>query len=55
MKYDIIVVGAGIVGLATSYSIVNKNPDIKILLIEKENEAAKHQTGNNIGVIYSGL
>lgn len=43
MKYDVIAVGAGIVGLATAYSILKKNAGIKLLLIEKENEVAKHQ------------
>lgn len=55
MKYDITIIGAGIVGLATAYTILKMNPDIRLLLIEKENEVAKHQTGNNSGVIYSGL
>lgn len=55
MKYDITIIGAGIVGLATAYTILKMNPDIRLLLIEKENEVAKHQTGNNSGVIHSGI
>lgn len=55
MKYDIIVVGAGIVGLATSLEILNSNPSIKLLILEKESDIAKHQTGNNSGVIHSGI
>jgi L-2-hydroxyglutarate oxidase len=54
-EFDVIVIGAGIVGLATSLKILEKNPRIKILLIEKEEGVAKHQTGNNSGVIHSGI
>lgn len=55
MNYDVIVVGAGIVGLATSLKILEKNPSLKLLIIEKENDVAQHQTGNNSGVIHSGI
>ncbi len=54
-KYDIIVVGGGIVGLATAYKINSKYPDKSILVLEKENEVAAHQTGHNSGVIHSGI
>lgn len=53
--YDITIVGGGIVGAATAYKIQLKYPSLKILLIEKENHLANHQTGNNSGVIHSGL
>jgi len=53
--YDIAIVGGGIVGTATAYKIQCKFPSIKILLIEKEKQLADHQTGNNSGVIHSGL
>lgn len=55
MQQDIIIVGGGIVGLATALKVLQKNPALKVLLIEKEKELAKHQTGNNSGVIHSGL
>lgn len=55
MHYNIIIVGAGIVGLATGLKTLEKNPDLKILIIDKEDEVAKHQTGNNSGVIHSGI
>lgn len=55
MKFDIIVIGAGIVGLATALKIKTKNPALKLLLIDKENKLAAHQTGHNSGVIHSGL
>lgn len=55
MKYDVIIVGGGIVGLATGLKTLEKNPRLRVLLIEKEKEVAVHQTGNNSGVIHSGL
>ncbi len=55
MKFDIVIVGGGIVGLATALSVLDKSPGKKVLVLEKENEVAKHQTGNNSGVIHSGL
>ncbi|OEK04349.1 L-2-hydroxyglutarate oxidase [Roseivirga misakiensis] len=55
MKYDIIIVGGGIVGLATAHQSLLKNPKLKLALIEKEDRLCKHQTGNNSGVIHSGL
>ncbi len=55
MKYDIIICGAGILGLASAYQIKEKRPDLKILILDKENALATHQTGHNSGVIHSGL
>ena len=55
MKYDIIIIGGGIVGLATGLKILQANKDLKVAILEKESELAKHQTGNNSGVIHSGL
>jgi L-2-hydroxyglutarate oxidase len=55
MMYDITIIGGGIVGLATGMKIKQKNPNLSIALLEKEGELAKHQTGNNSGVIHSGL
>jgi L-2-hydroxyglutarate oxidase len=53
--FDVTIVGGGIVGAATAFKIQSRNPGIKILLIEKESHLAFHQTGNNSGVIHSGL
>jgi L-2-hydroxyglutarate oxidase len=55
VKYDVIIVGGGIVGLATALQIKKSNSSLSICLLEKENELAKHQTGNNSGVIHSGI
>ncbi|MDN3670752.1 L-2-hydroxyglutarate oxidase [Echinicola jeungdonensis] len=55
MTYDITIIGGGIVGLATGLKIKKQNPNLKIAILEKEKELAKHQTGNNSGVIHSGL
>ena len=54
-KYDFIIVGAGIIGLSTAYKLALKFPEKTILVLEKEGELAKHQTGNNSGVIHSGI
>jgi L-2-hydroxyglutarate oxidase len=55
VNFDVIIVGGGIVGLATALQIKKKNPALRFLVLEKENELAKHQTGNNSGVIHSGI
>ncbi len=52
---DAIVVGGGIVGLATALQLQRTRPGTRILLIEKETRLARHQTSNNSGVIHSGL
>ncbi len=53
--FDITIIGGGIVGSATFYQLQRKFPDQKIVLLEKESSLAQHQTGNNSGVIHSGL
>ncbi len=55
MKYDIVIIGGGIVGLATAMQLKKSNPELKVVLLEKEKTLAAHQTGNNSGVIHSGL
>ena len=54
-NFDIIVIGGGLVGLATAFKIQQQEPNKKILLIEKEKALASHQSGRNSGVIHSGL
>lgn len=53
--YDVIIAGAGIVGLATALGILEEKPGAKLLILEKEAGEARHQTGNNSGVIHSGI
>ncbi|MFO0265454.1 MAG: L-2-hydroxyglutarate oxidase [Cyclobacteriaceae bacterium] len=55
MKYDALIVGGGIVGLATALQLQKEKPGLKLAVLEKENELARHQTGNNSGVIHSGV
>ncbi len=55
MAYDITIIGAGIIGLSTAYNISESYPDLKLLVIEKEDDVCKHQSGHNSGVIHSGI
>ncbi len=55
MQFDVAIVGGGIVGLATAYQIQKQNPKLNLILFEKEDELAFHQSGRNSGVIHSGL
>jgi L-2-hydroxyglutarate oxidase LhgO len=52
---DVAIVGAGIVGLAVGLQLLLKHPGLKVIVLEKENDIAVHQTGHNSGVIHSGL
>lgn len=54
-KIDVTIVGAGIVGLATALQLKKAQPQLNIIVLEKENKVAAHQTGNNSGVIHSGI
>ena len=53
--FDVIIIGGGIVGLATGYQILKEFPDKKLLVLEKEKDVGMHQTGHNSGVIHSGI
>jgi len=55
LNSDVIIIGGGIVGLATALQLKQQNSNLNIIVIEKESELAKHQTGNNSGVIHSGI
>ena len=52
---DVIIVGGGIVGLATAYQLSIRFPELRTLVLEKESKVAAHQTGNNSGVLHSGI
>ena len=51
----ITIIGGGIVGLATAYRLLQKWPGAKVRILEKEDGVGRHQTGNNSGVLHSGL
>ena len=53
--FDVIIIGGGIVGLATGYQLLRHNPILKFLILEKESDISLHQTGHNSGVIHSGI
>ena len=53
--FDIAIIGGGIVGAATFYQLQKHHPSLRIVLLEKESHLAAHQTGNNSGVMHSGL
>ncbi len=53
--YDIIIIGAGILGLSTAYNLLKKDASLSICIIEKETGPAMHQTGHNSGVMHSGI
>lgn len=53
--YDYVIIGGGIVGLSTAWQLKQRQPDSRILLLEKEAQVASHQTGHNSGVIHAGV
>ncbi len=52
---DVAVVGGGIVGLATAYQLTRARPGVGVVVLEKESEVGRHQTGHNSGVLHSGI
>ncbi len=54
-NFDYIIIGAGIIGLTVAYELINRFPDLKILLIEKESDVAQHASGRNSGVLHAGF
>ena len=54
-KFDLVVVGGGILGLATAREFLTQNPGLKVMVLEKESDVSQHQTGHNSGVIHSGI
>ena len=54
-RCDIVIVGAGIIGLTTAFNLLERRRDLSIMLLEKESDIARHQTGHNSGVIHAGL
>ncbi len=54
-RYDVVIVGGGIVGLSVALEITKRFPRLALLLLEKEAGVGRHQSGNNSGVIHSGI
>ena len=54
-RFDVVVVGAGIVGMATAWSLLQRRPALQLAVLEKEAAVAPHQSGRNSGVLHSGL
>lgn len=54
-RYDIAIIGAGIVGLATAMELLTRSPSLRLAVLEKERAIGQHQTGHNSGVIHSGV
>lgn len=54
-KYDVVIIGGGVIGTATGMALLEKNQGIELAVLEKEDTLAAHQTGHNSGVIHSGL
>lgn len=52
---EVIIIGAGILGLSTALKLIEKNPALRVCLLEKEMKVSMHQTGHNSGVIHSGI
>ena len=52
---DLVIAGGGIVGLATAYRFLERYPDRRVVVLEKEHDVAEHQTGHNSGVLHSGI
>lgn len=55
MRYDKLIIGGGIVGLATALAIKKRDPDCKLAVLEKESDWATHQSSRNSGVIHAGV
>ena len=54
-KYDVAIIGGGIVGLATGLNLLEAKPDLRLVVLEKEGRLGQHQTGHNSGVVHSGV
>ena len=53
--YDFVVVGSGIVGLATARELLQRHPQLKIAVVDKEDRPGRHQSGHNSGVLHAGV
>lgn len=54
-RFDVVIVGAGIIGLASAYALLTAKPGIRLAVVEKEEGVGEHQSGRNSGVLHSGI
>ncbi len=54
-RFDVVVIGGGIVGLATAYRLLGRRPELRLAVVEKEAELARHQSSHNSGVLHAGV
>lgn len=54
-RYDVAIIGGGLIGLATAHRLLEAKPGLRLVVLEKEPELARHQSGRNSGVIHAGL
>ncbi len=54
-QFDLVIIGGGVVGLSTALNMLHTFPKLRLLLVEKEDRVARHQSGHNSGVIHSGI
>jgi|SRR5882724_971867 len=54
-RFDVAILGGGIVGLATAYQILLRRPALRAAVVEKEDDVARHQSGHNTGVLHAGI
>lgn len=55
MIHDVVIIGGGIIGLGTALQLLKNRPGLSLVILEREDGVARHQTGNNSGVIHSGI
>jgi L-2-hydroxyglutarate oxidase LhgO len=55
VKCDVLILGAGVIGLATGIALLKSKPTLKVVIVEKENETAVHASGRNSGVLHAGF
>ena len=53
--YDVVVVGAGVIGLSTAMALLDRYPKLRLVVLEKDATTATQQSGHNSGVIHSGI
>lgn len=54
-RVDVVVVGGGLLGLATAHDLLGRRPELRVAVLEKESDLATHQSGRNSGVVHSGI